>query len=819
MSRKYIQHLRSNAVKTIQQYGLDKDVPKVPETDNLKEGEIAINYAKDNEVISIKNDDEKIVKFLNEKVVYENEEITAAAISQLKDETNQQINEIYNAIENIQPGGDIVQSDWNESDEESMAFIKNKPTIPTKTSELTNDSGFVTAGEIEGGVQSDWNESDEESMAFIKNKPTIPTKVSDLTNDGINDAPLVIQKNEVEVATFTANAADRVIANIVVPTKTSDLRNDSGFITMSDVTGQVQSDWNESDEESLAYIQNKPTIPTVNDAPLVIQKNGSVVATFTANAADRMVANIVVPTKTSDLNNDSGFVTAGEIEGGVQSDWNETSSASLAFIKNKPTIPTKVSDLTNDGINDAPLVIQKNGADVATFTANAANRMVANIEVPTKTSDLTNDSGFVTSEVMKIQITRTGTTFTSDKSPAEMKEALTTNNRILKLYYNNKEYLLTSVNGINGTSGNMVFERVNDDNTYSKITIAWTDIEDSTTTTVSYETNAYIGFDNTPTANSTKAVTSGGAKTYVDNKVPLYVTLTSEVTALATNDYFNITSDTDYSTIVNAYTNNRVVVLRNCVIEEGQSTVRPDDTGHVYYLRRKHGTTKLQFIAIEDVRTTGDHSLKLLIFEVSPGNPQDVWTYKREEIPYIYNANWIKIGVYDHDNPTYRKIEKYDELLEAINNGQMIMLQNHLATVIDTTSEIDTIILKFGSSNYKASGGVTTVSIVKYEVDDYCEVAIEEVSPLYDASWLLNTNEHTLENFMGLVRATDNSVAICMHMPNNMSLYAIQTSTFNANISLTFLDNNSPSIITYNTRVENGNVVVSRSEIFLALTS
>ena len=36
-----------------------------------------------------------------------------------------------------------VQSDWNETDEASKAYILNKPTIPSKTSELNNDSGFV----------------------------------------------------------------------------------------------------------------------------------------------------------------------------------------------------------------------------------------------------------------------------------------------------------------------------------------------------------------------------------------------------------------------------------------------------------------------------------------------------------------------------------------------------------------------------------------------------------------------------------------------------------------------------------------------------
>ena len=69
--------------------------------------------------------------------------------------------------------------------------LTNTPDIPTKTSDLTNDSGFITADDIgDGGggsgepqVQSDWTESDASSAAFIKNKliaatgPDAPAKV------------------------------------------------------------------------------------------------------------------------------------------------------------------------------------------------------------------------------------------------------------------------------------------------------------------------------------------------------------------------------------------------------------------------------------------------------------------------------------------------------------------------------------------------------------------------------------------------------------------------------------------------------------------
>lgn len=56
-------------------------------------------------------------------------------------------------------------------------------------------------------------------------------------------------------------------------------------------------------------LTNKPTIPTVNDGTLTIQKNGTQVATFTANQSGNATANITVPTKVSELTNDSGYTT------------------------------------------------------------------------------------------------------------------------------------------------------------------------------------------------------------------------------------------------------------------------------------------------------------------------------------------------------------------------------------------------------------------------------------------------------------------------------------------------------------------------------
>lgn len=50
-------------------------------------------------------------------------------------------------------------------------------------------------------------------------------------------------------------------------------------------------------------------MPTVNNGTLTIQKNGTKVQTFTANQSTNTTANITVPTKVSELTNDSGYTT------------------------------------------------------------------------------------------------------------------------------------------------------------------------------------------------------------------------------------------------------------------------------------------------------------------------------------------------------------------------------------------------------------------------------------------------------------------------------------------------------------------------------
>lgn len=59
--------------------------------------------------------------------------------------TNDFTTTLKNKLDGIASGAEVnVQADWNQSSNTADDYIKNKPTIPTKTSDITNDSGFIT---------------------------------------------------------------------------------------------------------------------------------------------------------------------------------------------------------------------------------------------------------------------------------------------------------------------------------------------------------------------------------------------------------------------------------------------------------------------------------------------------------------------------------------------------------------------------------------------------------------------------------------------------------------------------------------------------
>ncbi len=90
----------------------------------------------------------------------------------------------------------------------------------------------------------------------------------------VNNATITIQRNGIDVDSFTVNQATNKSINISVPTTVASL-SDAG------------------------QYAKKTDLPTVNNGTLTIQRNGTNVATFTANQSGTSTANISVPNITT----------------------------------------------------------------------------------------------------------------------------------------------------------------------------------------------------------------------------------------------------------------------------------------------------------------------------------------------------------------------------------------------------------------------------------------------------------------------------------------------------------------------------------------
>ena len=180
----------------------------------------------------------------------------------------------------------------------------------------------------------------------------VPTKVSDLAND----KEYVTKDSLVGLAKVTD-----------IPKDVSAFNNDAGYLTThQDISGKqnkltagknvtiindvISAD--ASGDVDYEQINNKPSIngvelvgnKTSDDLKLETGKVDGVKVNGVLQTIANRIVNIIVPTKTSELTNDSGFLTTHQNISNLASK-DELSATATAIVG---SIPTKISDLTDD---------------------------------------------------------------------------------------------------------------------------------------------------------------------------------------------------------------------------------------------------------------------------------------------------------------------------------------------------------------------------------------------------------------------------------------------------------------------------------------
>ena len=213
-------------------------------------------------------------------------------------------------LDGIAAGAEVnVQPDWDEADSSSDAFIKNKPTIPAAQ------------------INSDWNAVS--GVSQILNKPDLSAYATDTElSDGLATKQNVISDLDTIRAGAAAGAtaaqpSDLPSSDELVPSASS---GDAGKVLTVD--NQGNPGW-VTPSAGTVYTPGDG-IGITND---VISADVDGVTIGIDSTTKKIKSLQTIPTKTSDLQNDSNFVVASSLA-------TVATSGSYADLSGKPTIPS-----------------------------------------------------------------------------------------------------------------------------------------------------------------------------------------------------------------------------------------------------------------------------------------------------------------------------------------------------------------------------------------------------------------------------------------------------------------------------------------------
>lgn len=232
-------------------------------------------------------------------------EIDDAEVSNEKTWSSNKIeNQISNEIEEHKNNEghitSVERASWNAKSDFSGSYndLNNKPTIPSKTSQLTNDSGYITKVPVEVAVQSgtpsegtlwvDIDEDEEVILAEIDDNAIDPEKTwsSSKINEEVSELneKLVEHTDNVAKRThdiFPHNRISWSFGNTNYPTSTKRLRSDFIAIAEEDFLFTVKNattnillyfEWYTQDENG-EYVYSSDTPTNSRDAEFLCGKD------------------------------------------------------------------------------------------------------------------------------------------------------------------------------------------------------------------------------------------------------------------------------------------------------------------------------------------------------------------------------------------------------------------------------------------------------------------------------------------------------------------------------------------------------------------
>ena len=318
--------------------------PKLPTKDNLIEGEIAVNYLKGHETLSIKNTENEIVGFVNENEFFQAQEIISSALGQEKNDRIESITKIEEKLDLKANSADLA----TVATSGSYNDLKNKPVIPE--------------GAVVDEVLSDTSKNPVQNKIVNEAIGKKQDTISDLETirSGAALGATAYQKPSTGIP--ASDIAEGVIPT--VPTNVSDFTNDAGYLTQH----QSLVDYYTKQEVNVLTSNFFDKAIYDSDNKAIIFKNGDdVIATIDATGfiKDGMVSNVeilesnLVITFNTDAGKEPISIALTDIFNPANY-YNKTEvDAALALKADKSEIPDTSDFLTKEEYNPKELATAK----------------------------------------------------------------------------------------------------------------------------------------------------------------------------------------------------------------------------------------------------------------------------------------------------------------------------------------------------------------------------------------------------------------------------------------------------------------------------
>ena len=278
----------------------------------------------------------------------------------------------------------------------------NKSDIPTSLSQLTNDSGFITASQVPAPDLSGYVTTEAlDAKGYLTAIPSTYVTESELeAKKYLTSIPSeYVTEDELSAKGYLTSVPDEYALKTEIPTNVSQLANDSNFIT----------------QETFGALQN-----SVDSLANEVDENEYVAAQALTKLDNEKANKSDIPTNVSQLVNDSGFITASQVptqdlSGYVTTEAlnakgyitsvpeeyvTETELEAKGYLTSVPseyvtedvlsgyTTTEQFEELYN-GVIDNELVISRALTQLDTDKANVS-------DIPTNISELNNDKGYLT---------------------------------------------------------------------------------------------------------------------------------------------------------------------------------------------------------------------------------------------------------------------------------------------------------------------------------------------------------------------------------------------------------------------------------------